>query len=88
MLRSLWLPSWYPSNASSQNGDFIQRHAYAASEFAKVDVIYVVPYTTNETDFQHSNNLTEKLFIIIRETILCLTELFHLLDIFCCIKKH
>ncbi|MCC7401859.1 MAG: glycosyltransferase [Chitinophagaceae bacterium] len=38
----LWLPTWYPDRISPYNGDFIQRHARAVSEFHRVHVIYVV----------------------------------------------
>jgi len=38
----LWLPSWYPSKLDPYNGDFIQRHARAASMYKNIHVIYVV----------------------------------------------
>lgn len=38
----LWLPSWYPSKVDSFNGDFIQRHAIALSQFKPVHVVYIV----------------------------------------------
>ncbi len=39
--RILWLCSWYPSEATPFNGDFIQRHARAASLYNDIDVIHV-----------------------------------------------
>jgi glycosyltransferase involved in cell wall biosynthesis len=37
----LWLCSWYPSKADPFNGDFIQRHAQAASLYNDITVIHV-----------------------------------------------
>lgn len=38
----LWLCSWYPSRLEPFSGDFIQRHAEAASLYDEVQVIYLV----------------------------------------------
>jgi glycosyltransferase involved in cell wall biosynthesis len=38
----LWLPSWYPNKLEPYNGDFIQRHAKAASLYNNVHVIYLI----------------------------------------------
>ena len=38
----LWLPSSYPSKIEPYNGDFIQRHAHAASAFIPIQVLYFV----------------------------------------------
>lgn len=38
----LWLCSWYPSKLSPRNGDFIKRHAEAASIFDDIQVIHIV----------------------------------------------
>lgn len=43
-MKVLWLASWYPNKLSPLDGDFVQRHAGAVSEFASVSVIYVVQY--------------------------------------------
>ena len=37
----LWLPSWYPNTFSPLDGDFIQRHARAASLLNKIIVVFV-----------------------------------------------
>jgi Glycosyltransferase len=37
----LWLPSWYPNKLSPFEGDFIQRHARAASLINNVTVVFV-----------------------------------------------
>jgi glycosyltransferase involved in cell wall biosynthesis len=42
----LWLPSWYPSKIEPYNGDFIQRHAKAASLFNNIHVIYIIKDST------------------------------------------
>jgi glycosyltransferase involved in cell wall biosynthesis len=40
--RVVWLCSWYPNELDRFTGDFIQRHAVAASEEADIDVVHVV----------------------------------------------
>jgi glycosyltransferase involved in cell wall biosynthesis len=40
-MKVLWFTSWYPAEISPYNGDFIQRHARAASLFNEVEVLYV-----------------------------------------------
>lgn len=47
-MRILWLASWYPNRLEHFTGDFIQRHAKAASLYSNVQVIYVVRDTTGE----------------------------------------
>ncbi len=42
MKNILWLPSWYPNKLQPYNGDFIERHARAASAFNKIKVLFVV----------------------------------------------
>lgn len=37
----LWLPSWYPNKLSPFDGDFVQRHARAASLHTTIHVIFV-----------------------------------------------
>ena len=38
----LWLPSWYPCRLAPYDGDFIQRHAQALSEFIPVQVVHII----------------------------------------------
>jgi len=38
----LWLASWYPSELSPYDGDFVQRHARAASKFCTIHVLHVI----------------------------------------------
>ncbi len=35
----LWLPSWYPSREDAFTGDFIERHAHAASLHTRIEVL-------------------------------------------------
>jgi len=42
----LWLPSWFPSRVNPYNGDFIRRHAEAASLYDRITVLYT---ETDET---------------------------------------
>jgi len=51
-MKILWLCSWYPHSTDHFDGDFIERHAKALSEFQQVDVIHLVQnisLLTNET---------------------------------------
>jgi glycosyltransferase involved in cell wall biosynthesis len=69
MLKALWLTSWYPNKLNPMNGDFIQRHAHAASLFCEVHVIHleadeknVLEYLT-ETHTNISDNLTDEVVL-------------------------
>src|SRR5690554_6752006 len=42
MKKILWLVSWYPNKLDPLSGDFIERHARAASLFHKITIIFVV----------------------------------------------
>lgn len=66
MKKILWLCSWYPSVADSFNGDFIQRHAKAASLFNNIHVIHVGGSTTiNQLvdNFKQDGGLTEHVIV-------------------------
>ena len=41
-IKILWLPAWYPSRVDFFNGDFVHRHAIAATKFVDVILIFVV----------------------------------------------
>ena len=41
-MKAIWLASWYPSKLSPFDGDFIQRHAEAASLYNDIHVIHVI----------------------------------------------
>ncbi|MCF3108423.1 glycosyltransferase [Niabella sp. CC-SYL272] len=43
MLKVLWLCSWYPNKRAPFEGDFVQRHAQAASLYHRIHVIKVTP---------------------------------------------
>ncbi len=42
MLKTLWIPSWYPTRVEPYSGDFIERHAKAVAMFSSLQVIFVV----------------------------------------------
>jgi glycosyltransferase involved in cell wall biosynthesis len=44
MKQVLWLASWYPDEMSPYNGDFIQRHAIAVSQYMPVTVVYMTQH--------------------------------------------
>ena len=60
-MKILWLPSWYPEPLDPFNGDFIQRHALAASIDNEITVIHVAPYKSGEPSPIHRkmDGLTE-----------------------------
>ena len=41
MINALWLASWYPGRNDPFDGDFIERHAKAVSQFIKITLLYV-----------------------------------------------
>lgn len=41
-MKILWLASWYPSQVEPFNGDFVQRHAQAASLHHDIEVLHVI----------------------------------------------
>ncbi len=42
MKKVLWLASWYPNKMDPYTGDFVERHARAASLFSQIELFYVV----------------------------------------------
>src|SRR5688572_17433381 len=51
----LWLCSWYPDKLEPFNGDFVQRHAQAASQFNDIYVLHVVADSSgNISKIEHS----------------------------------
>lgn len=73
-MRILWLCSWYPSPIEPFNGDFIQRHAKAASLLNDIHVIHVIGEHNGVLNENHSESitrsgrLTEQLVIFKRGT--------------------
>ncbi len=65
---ALWIPSWYPTSVSPYDGDFIQRHAKAVSEYEKIVVVFVKKdeegiVTKNKWEAKKTaDNLTEIIF--------------------------
>jgi glycosyltransferase involved in cell wall biosynthesis len=56
-MRVLWLCSWYPSQIDPFDGDFIQRHAYAAALVNDVYVIHIAPDERGKA----TNNVREEI---------------------------
>lgn len=69
-MRALWLASWYPDKLDIYNGDFIQRHAIAASSFCNIDVFHVHPDTekkihqTEISTFKRNDQLSETIVLL------------------------
>src|SRR5687767_13573545 len=70
----LWLCSWYPNKTEPYNGDFIQRHAEAASLFNDIHVIHVAGSAqgslqqNSEEEISRKEGLTEHLIYFRRST--------------------
>lgn len=69
----LWLCSWYPGKTEPYNGDFIQRHARAASLYDDIYVIHVIGDTNGniqqtEKEMHRSDGLTEHLVYFRRKS--------------------
>ncbi len=72
MKKVLWLCSWYPHSQEPFEGDFIQRHAQAASAYAAITVIKVVSkgvVTKTETKLSFFNR-----FPNLEERVVCLAK--------------
>ncbi|MBX5438107.1 MAG: glycosyltransferase [Thermoflavifilum sp.] len=59
---ALWLVSWYPDRLQPINGDFIERHAYAASRVVNVIVLHItkdpqIKAIQLETDYSRAPHL-------------------------------
>ena len=65
MKKILWLTSWYPNRTDMFTGDFIQRHAKAASIYNHIIVLHITKIEKdifgkkNHEEINHSKNLTE-----------------------------
>lgn len=62
----VWLCSWYPSRQDPFNGDFIQRHALAASMYNDIHVIHLVADETGtlpskQVEWAEQPGLTEQI---------------------------
>lgn len=64
----LWLPSWYPTDLTPYDGDFIQRHARSVSRFIPVQVFHVI--RDRERKWTRSVRMVEKVQGGLTETIL------------------
>src|ERR1700733_6125343 len=50
MKRILWLASWFPNRLDPLSGDFIERHAIAASLYNDIFILHVIKDNENKTD--------------------------------------
>lgn len=66
-MKVIWLTSWYPNPIRPFDGDFVQRHARAVSQFIPVTVFYVdqsghrVPVYKSEVIKRREPNLVERI---------------------------
>jgi glycosyltransferase involved in cell wall biosynthesis len=56
MTKVLWLVSWYPNKIDPYTGDFIERHALAASSECSINILYVLRDSEN---LHHGNKTIE-----------------------------
>ncbi|WP_153797158.1 glycosyltransferase [Foetidibacter luteolus] len=69
-MNALWLTSWYPNSSDRYKGDFIQRHAFAASLYNRIQLIHIEiaernSLTTSTEITETTNaNLHEKVILI------------------------
>ncbi|HVF81616.1 MAG TPA: glycosyltransferase, partial [Flavisolibacter sp.] len=67
----LWLVSWYPNKYDRFDGDFIQRHARAASLYDDIQVIFVkqsAEQTHVEIEKHISEGLSEQIIYLPKDT--------------------
>jgi glycosyltransferase involved in cell wall biosynthesis len=62
----LWLASWYPTKTVPYNGDFIQRHAYAASIYRSIILVHTIhdPYALTDVYYEITEQKNLKEIII------------------------
>ncbi|MCO5239146.1 MAG: glycosyltransferase [Chitinophagaceae bacterium] len=58
-MKVLWLASWYPNEFNSFDGDFIQRHAKAASRYSAITVIHIVQYGPQNGVYRKKTEIKE-----------------------------
>ena len=64
-MKIIWLASWYPTQLTPYDGDFIQRHARAAALYNQIQVIHVIEdrhqclTSFYEVEERKDGNLTE-----------------------------
>jgi glycosyltransferase involved in cell wall biosynthesis len=87
MKKILWLPSWYPTQLDPFRGDFIQRHALAASRYHLIHVIFVEKKPQNtgigiSYEKKNTGNLTEEIIYNPSSSIFIIGKLFSLVNYF------
>lgn len=84
MKKILWLPSWYPTKIDAFRGDFIKRHAEAASKYHHIHVIFIEKKNTvsskgSEYEKKVSGNLVEEIIYNHSSSVFILGKLLSLL---------
>lgn len=93
MINVLWLPSWYPTTQSVQNGDFIRRHALAASQHNNLSLLYVQSvddnkiYKSPEVILSSNENFTETIVIYKKSGISIVNRLVSIFKYFLYSKR-
>jgi glycosyltransferase involved in cell wall biosynthesis len=85
MKKILWLPSWYPSKIDAFRGDFIQRHAEAASAYQNIHVIFVEKKPTSypiniSYEKREEGNLVEEIIYNQSSSFFLLGKFFSLIN--------
>ena len=86
----VWVCQWYPHEGEPYTGDFIQRHAKAASLFLPVTTFSCFPHTCNKVESHTAGNLTEHIiyFTTIRTGIPLLDKAVRWRKWFSLLKQH
>jgi len=94
MIKTLWLTSWYPNKSDAMTGDFIQRHARAASLFCEVDVVHVEADKKNvlqkniDVEIKKENNLTETIVLYKSGSVPIVGKFFSFIHYFKIYRKY
>jgi len=76
-----WLPSWYPSIESPQNGDFIYRHGLSCSSLANIKLLFVQSTSqVNKLKILKRNNpnFTEQVVLFPSHKLRCINFIYYL----------
>jgi glycosyltransferase involved in cell wall biosynthesis len=81
-IKSLWLPSWYPTKHDKISGIFIEKQAKAVAEFCNLALIYLSPSIEKEIEIEIKHTPFLIIIVHIPESRLKYFRLFYYLKYF------
>jgi glycosyltransferase involved in cell wall biosynthesis len=81
-IKTLWLPSWYPSKYEESTGVFIEKQAVAMAQFCDVALIYLTPSTEKDVEIDIKYSPFFSVTVYIPESRLKYFKFFYYLKYF------